>query len=364
MIRSKPWRMAWGGALTALLLAWSAGPAAAQADKPHRPQVTLSADGRTASMRLDVLTYNLEGIPLRDGRKAQLREIGRRLAALRKAGEAPDIVLFQEGFSEDAKAAVEAAGYPAVAAGPKRSQRRRLPGEGGRRDRKWTKGEVGLRIVDSGLVVASVYPIDLRAAEPFSRRACAGFDCLSNKGALFVRIAIPGLPDPLDLFDTHMNAQRASGVAPPRHLSAHEAQTLELADFIAERRDRDHPVILAGDFNMRNSAPRFNFFADRQPLDLVHRYCTQRRADCEVRVAWQGETPWMATQDLQLFHSGARVTVRPVRVYTLFYGRDDSPKLSDHDGFRVVYELSWPVERQDIAQRPPATVPTVLASTQ
>ena len=74
------------------------------------------------------------------------------------------------------------------------------------------------------------------------------------------------------------------------------------------------------------------------------------------------------TAALALQLSGCATVVneptRPVRVDTLFDGRDDSPKLSDHDGFRVVYELSWPVERQDIAQRPPATVPTVLASTQ
>ncbi len=327
----------------ALALLGLAAPASA-ADF-QQPEVRISADGTTASMRLDVLTYNLEGIPRRAGRKAQLQQIGAHLAALRKAGAAPDIVLFQEAFSGDAQAAVRAAGYPALVTGPNRSQQRSLPSEGDRRGHIWTKGELGMRLVGSGLAVASVYPIEVHAGEPFSRRACAGFDCLSNKGGLFARVSIPGVPDDLDLFGAHLNAQRSSGVAAQRHLSAHQAQVRELARFIDSRRDANNPVILAGDFNMRRSPSRFSVFEQRQPLSLVHRYCVQRREDCDVRVAWNGETPWMDTQDLQLFNSGARVKIRPVRVEALFDGRPDSPKLSDHDGVRVIYELSWPLNR-------------------
>lgn len=316
----------------------------AWAAEPQQPAVQISADGKTASMRLDVLTYNLEGVPQRAGRKAQLQQIGRRLAAMRKAGDAPDIVLFQEAFSDDAKAAVRAAGYPMLVKGPKRTQRRALPSEADRRGHLWTKGELGMRLVGSGLAVASVYPIDVHAAEPFSRRACAGFDCLSNKGGLFARIAIPGVPDDLDLFGAHLNAQGASGVKAKRHLSAHEAQVLELGRFIESRRDADNPVILGGDFNMRGSQSRFSFFEGRQPLSLVQRYCFERREDCDVRVSWNDDTPWMDTQDLQLFNSGARVKIRPVRVEALFDGRSGGPKLSDHDGLRVIYELSWSLD--------------------
>jgi len=292
-------------------------------------------------MRLDVLTYNLEGIPQRAGRKAKLREIAMHLDVLRKTGAAPDIVLFQEAFSEDAQAAVRAAGYPTLVMGPDRSQQRSLPGEGDRRGSIWTKGELGMRLVGSGLAVASVYPIDVHAGEPFSRRACAGFDCLSNKGGMFARVAIPGVPDGLDLFGAHMNAQGASGVDPERHLSAHHAQVLELTRFIESRRDAKNPVILGGDFNMRGSQPRFSVFEARQPLALVQRYCLQRREDCDVRFPWKGDKPWMDTQDLQLFSSGARVKIRPVRIESLFDGRSGGPKLSDHDGLRVIYELSW-----------------------
>jgi endonuclease/exonuclease/phosphatase family metal-dependent hydrolase len=126
-----------------------------------------------------------------------------------------------------------------------------------------------------------------------------------------------------------------------RHLPAHEAQVLELAQFIDARRNAENPVILGGDFNMRGSQSRFSFFEGRQPLSLVQRYCIERREDCDVRVSWNDDTPWMDTQDLQLFNSGARVKIRPVRVESLFDGRSSGPKLSDHDGLRVIYELSW-----------------------
>jgi hypothetical protein len=52
----------------------------------------------------------------------------------------------------------------------------------------------------------------------------------------------------------------------------------------------------------------------------------------------------MDTQDLQLFSSGEIVTVRPIRVEAVFDGSPGSPRLSDHDGFRVTYRLSWPAE--------------------
>ena len=60
-------------------------------------------------------------------------------------------------------------------------------------------------------------------------------------------------------------------------------------------------------------------------------------------MSWDGDAPWMDTQDLQLFAPGREVTVRPVRVEAMFDGSEGSPRLSDHDGFRVVYEIAWPV---------------------
>lgn len=311
------------------------------------PRIEHSADGKTARATLDVLTYNIEGLPwpARKGRAPYLKRIGEKLAALRAAGTGPDIVMFQEMFSGAASRSVVAAGYPALAAGPTRTQKRSvkrtpvaLPGK-----RRWKKGETGIHFETGGLAIVSRYPIETEVAEPFGKGRCAGFDCLSNKGVLLASIIIPGLPDRVDLFNTHMNSQGASRVGVERRDAAHEVQADELSEFMREAGDASRPTLLAGDFNMRGSDVRFQAFRPLPRLTLVHGYCLEKNAGCDVRMTWDGDAPWMDTQDLQFFASGARVHVRPVRVEAMFDGRPDSPVLSDHDGFRVLYELSWPV---------------------
>lgn len=56
------------------------------------------------------------------------------------------------------------------------------------------------------------------------------------------------------------------------------------------------------------------------------------------------------TQDLQFFRSGRHVQLRPLRLEAMFDGAPGGPKLSDHDGYRVVYELTWSVEDRACVQ--------------
>lgn len=295
------------------------------------------------SATLDVLTYNIEGLPwpVRKGRGPSLDAIGEKLRALQANGDAPDIVLFQEAFSRRAVSSVVAAGYSAVASGPGRLRRSHysvdtaLPGRS-----RPAKGELGIRLTTSGLIIASRYPITSIVTDAYSRKACAGFDCLSNKGAMLASIVVPGVPDAISIANTHMNARYASKVAPARNLAAHRAQSRELQAFLTAQHDGARPLILGGDFNMRRSPERFERFGLNGPLTHVHGYCLGNEA-CDVRMSWDGDAPWMDTQDLQFFLSGTRVRVTPIRVEAMFDGSPDSPKLSDHDGFRVVYRLSW-----------------------
>lgn len=300
--------------------------------------------GKRMSTTLDVLTYNIEGLPwpARSGRGPNLKRIGAILDALRRSDNAPDVVLFQEAFSRDAARAVEHSNYPAIVAGPSRTQRSSfkaktpLPGKP-----KPFKGELGIRLMTSGLAIASRYPIVASMAEPYSRPTCAGIDCLANKGILMAHVAIPGVPAPLQLINTHMNSQGASRVSPARHLAAHNAETAELGTFMRRYWDQSMPTIFGGDFNMRAAPRRFAPFWNSQRLALVHRFCIDPANRCDVRLSWDGDEPWMDTQDLQLFASGARVVVRPIRIEAMFDGSPASPALSDHDGFRVLYRLEW-----------------------
>lgn len=304
--------------------------------------ILISDDGRSASVEFDVLTYNLEGLkwPARAGRGRYLEEIGAHIAMLRSTGKAPDIILFQEAFSKAAVDAVEAANYPSFVAGPRRTQRKppsdapSLPG-----NRRATKGEIGLRTLPGGLVIVSEFPMLASRAEPFPKGSCAGFDCLANKGMLLAEFGIPGAPGALTVVNTHMNAQGSSRVAPRRYHAAHARQVQALSKFL-HRAGSEKPVILGGDFNMRGSDQRFALFEEWQTLELVHRHCLEHQESCDVEMSWDGDAPWMDTQDLQLSSSSEAGSLRPIRVDAMFDGATE-PKLSDHDGFRVAYQLSW-----------------------
>ncbi len=114
----------------ALLAGCAAAPAQRMVTCADAPSVAIetSADGRTASILLDVLTYNIEGLPwpARTGRGPYLQEIGERLAAFRAEGKSPDIIVFQEVFSRAATRAVESTNYRSLVAGPSRRSRQAL----------------------------------------------------------------------------------------------------------------------------------------------------------------------------------------------------------------------------------------------
>jgi hypothetical protein len=67
----------------------------------------------------------------------------------------------------------------------------------------------------------------------------------------------------------------------------------------------------------------------------------------------------MDTQDLQGFDSGARVSLRPIRVDALFDEPWKGRPLADHDGLLVVYRLSWPsaAREPDTVQSPCSSAP-------
>lgn len=320
----------------------------ASCENASPPTITYSNDGRTALAHLDVLTYNIEGLPwpARRNRTPFLDEIGRRLAAFRAEGKAPDIIVFQEVFTNAAARAIVATGYPSIASGPHRGSRqahnleRDLPGR-----RRILKGEIRPNLKSSGLVIATDYPIVVANYAPFARGSCAGFDCLSNKGMLFAQIAIPGVPGTIDVFNTHMQSRRSSGVEPDRFHAAHARQTAELSAFARANGDLSTPTIIAGDFNMRNNVETRQYvFARKLPMESVHRFCQLRPDECEVLEDWTYEDQWRRVQNKHMFLSGDTVKIRPIQAKGMFDGGPSGPVLSDHYGFRVVYELSWPTK--------------------
>lgn len=320
------------------------------ADLPaiQRP-ATPEPDAETGE--LSVLTYNVRGLPwpLALNRGKALRDIGRELAALRREGRQPDVVLIQEGFREEVGSLVRESGYRYWAQGPSRAERTTFTGAiVAARD--VLKGEGVGKFTGAGLHVLSDAPIlEVRTA---AYNNCAGFDCLANKGAMMVRVQPAWSPTPIDVVNTHMNARKASGAPRARTLPAHSGQTAELNAFLATHRDAEHPLIVGGDFNIRNSAVRYEHLTRGRPYTVVSEFCSQPGSGCGAGAPDTRSAPWLRTQDLQAFGDGV-VRVQPVKSEFVF--DRGAQRLSDHDGYLVRYKLSW-TDQTVAAYRPDPAV--------
>jgi endonuclease/exonuclease/phosphatase family metal-dependent hydrolase len=288
---------------------------------------------------LVVMSYNVHGLPwpLAGRRREAIRAIGRDLAALRRQGKAPDIVLIQENF-DDPDELIAASGYAYVAAGPDKHLRPSGPrARGFARTRYLLSGEGWGKLTSSGLYVLSDLPIT--AVKTDAYRYCAGFDCLANKGVMMAHLDVPGLPGGLDVVNTHMNADRAAArVSGRRSLKAHNLQTEELNRFVARVRTPGVPLLVGGDFNVKNDPERYYYRAEARPFTVVSEYCQDEGAGCGSGAGQP--RPWLASQDLQAFAAGGPVSIRPVEASALFDGTAGA-RLSDHDGYVVRYRLGW-----------------------
>lgn len=335
-------------------------------DEPALPQMaiasppTIQFDESTqkSAVEIDILTYNVAALPwpVKWNRDKALKMIGAELADLRSRGQEPDIVLIQEGFSEATKSLIEESGYPNWVGGPTADDEMPPFSDGApaafRQDSYFLKGERAGKLLGSGLYVLSNLPILGKSAQPFYRYECAGFDCAANKGLLGVGIEIPGMPGYLQIVTLHLNARTAAGVPEARSLVAHNLQLEHLDRRLKAGWRGEHPMILGGDFNMKASVDRFSYATSQtnwiKGVTLVDYYCFVSHKSCDVDTLPTSETPWLETQDWQLWTDGSRVKVKPIRLKTVFAEPVPSAPeirgrrtLSDHAGVLVTYRLSW-----------------------
>jgi endonuclease/exonuclease/phosphatase family metal-dependent hydrolase len=300
------------------------------------------------SISIDVMTYNVEGLPpeLHGDRAKDLGLIKQSFNAMIAKGTAPDILVVQEMFTDDAIQKLRAIRYPNFIYGPTRRDVKaplpvvRLAG--------YAPQMPNVRAQPSGLAIFSRYPVTAHRKRAFGYTSCSGADCLANKGMMIADIAIPGVPVPLRVATTHMNAQDASGMPERVHRHAHRQQSGELADFLNDSDDQT-PMIIAGDFNMRSSPARFAHFNARIPHITAHHYCHQNRAECSAAIPLRVSAPWLTTQDLQFFKDGIAAKLRPVALSHWFDAPQRGGALSDHAAQRVRWTLRWPIHLQPMA---------------
>ena len=314
----------------------------------RNPEIKVDPETGIHSVEISVLIYNVAGLPWPIGkkRKNNIRTIGYILGEMRAVNAEPDIVLLQEAFTMKSNPIPEFGGYPNVTGGPKTNHKAGKLSPDADPDfvkgRSFWKGEKLGKWLNSGLAILSNFPIVEKKVRPFKRRECAGFDCLANKGVMLISVQIPGVPETIEIFNTHMNSRDASGVSDYRSMTAHNLQADESRDFLrSELADDGHALILGGDFNTKQDHDRLNYLAPKGVTPIVRFYCTQVVDDCDIRMSFDSDEPWLDTQDLQAFFSGERIMIRPIGIEAMFDRPIEGKMLSDHDGYLVYYRLSW-----------------------
>ncbi|MGN6376622.1 MAG: endonuclease/exonuclease/phosphatase family protein [Sphingomonas sp.] len=293
---------------------------------------------------LSVLTYNVHGLPwpLASGRPAAFGRIATRLAALRAQGRAPQIVVMQEAFTDAAKRIGAAAGYRYIVQGPDSDVRGvghdRASAAAFAAQARWTRGETEGPLLGSGLMILSDYPILATDAVVYPRDACAGFDCLANKGAVLARVAIPGFAAPVDIVTTHLNCRERSGTAVARADEAYRRQLATLAAFVRRAHDPRLPLILAGDFNVGRSAGR-NAMVHGLIADLGARSAMAWMVATNAPLSSDALYSWHKNKDLQLTVASPSAGLAVEAIGTPFGHERDGGMLSDHVGYVASYRI-------------------------
>ena len=323
---------------------------------------------------LSVLTYNIEGLPwpARSGRDDDLARIADQLQALRAEGHQPHVVLFEEAFSHKARAIAKKAGYRYIVDGPSASERdtagNSLPDRAFRAAARFFAGEKLGKWQSSGLRVASDYPIvDVKR---MAYGTCAGMDCLANKGAVLVTVAVPGVAQPVAIVDTHLNSRHAARVPADRSFYAYQRQVDALSDFVRTNIQPGTPFIVAGDFNAGQEARRRDYLLQRAaawrsetPVRAALDLCLQAGDQCPTANRADLAFSQKRGRDYQLFASGGSANITLKSMAALFGHDGDGHMLSDHVGYAATYLIDTnPMATADLANTAPVRLATGAAS--
>lgn len=270
---------------------------------------------------LHVVSYNIKGLPsfvMGSGyNDARYALIGKLLAQ-----KSSEVVLLQEAFSDLTPSLLAAAGYPHMAEGP---------------------GPAKLLGVGSGLYILSQHPIVHEARQAFASDACLSWDCLSNKGVQMVRIALPGLPRPLEVYNTHLQAGRED-------TSVRRAQVKTLLEFFKKQHQEGNPVIFAGDFNFRPGLRQQSYLDFSKGTGFGHsgKHCLEKGCAKGEDIGWHGI--WDRAVDHQFFSLAGEVKLLPLLVERTYREKVEGLKLSDHPAHEVRYELMFSRTSRPIRQ--------------
>jgi endonuclease/exonuclease/phosphatase family metal-dependent hydrolase len=301
---------------------------------------------------LSVLTYNVKGMPwpAASDRPADLAEIGQRLQGMRRRGTNPQVVVLQEAFTDEARAIGHIAGYRHIVSGPAAGDVSDVTMTGADRhfagEASWWLGETIGTFVNSGLQILSDHPVIRIRRIVFPRFACAGSDCLANKGALLVTLRLPD-GSPIDVLTTHLNSRFSSGASEARSLQAYRRQAELLSGFVNQWHDPAVPLVAAGDYNVGTAQAREQALiaqvAGWRGATKFHdalRQVTRERSARGIPLPASITAVMRHNADWTLFVPGTNAPLCPVAIRVPFGPDARGRVLSDHIGFTAVFRLA------------------------
>ncbi|MGK5088701.1 endonuclease/exonuclease/phosphatase family protein, partial [Bdellovibrionota bacterium FG-2] len=268
-------------------------------------------------MNLRILNYNVHGLPLPGFDTAHFGHIGRVLKQRRLQGTAPQIVAIQEGFHKRIVDLINEAGYPYSKAGPGPTFER----------------------TGSGLIILSEFPIVAVKTMTFNIDNFAGVDINARKGIEYTQIQLPGLATPLEVLDTHLQADYDDAFTPLyESIAARRRQIKELGIFFNSVTSQNGPLVFGGDFNTNPTIGDY--------FDIISQtYLTDAAEGCLPRGRCTGAVdPFddlSHSLDHQFYRPSASVKMEPISYDKTFTELVNGKPLSDHDGLEVVYRVIW-----------------------
>ncbi|HAZ13232.1 MAG: hypothetical protein A2X86_00620 [Bdellovibrionales bacterium GWA2_49_15] len=187
--------------------------------------------GPTGEFRL--ITYNVKGLPV----PFRLKHKELPIIAKSIRSFAADVICFQETFTKRAHVLKEMPEYRYVVEGP------------------FKKG----KIINSGLIIASKYPIS--HVETLVYKKCTGADCFASKGIVVATVRHPTLGE-IDVFNTHMNAGKNKKVK--------WSQWGQLIQFVKDHLKSGRQAIFAGDFNTDRGSEYLQYIISEGTLKDTH----------------------------------------------------------------------------------------------
>jgi len=107
--------------------------------------------------------------------------------------------------------------------------------------------QTGLNFLGAGTLILSKFPFVTTDKSVY--KSCAGEDCTTNKGIVFVRIQ-PPTGSQFDIFLTHTQNPSPDLASNSNGRAALSKQLDHLADFVMAKRDHHIPAIVIGDLNI------------------------------------------------------------------------------------------------------------------